>query len=354
MLRSVTEGSLSLKAFCRNNPLCSAAGKPGSAAVFSVAKKRVFVYTNVYYGEKAAFFILKRIVSVILAVFLILSCFCGCTQEKESGLQIAATTWPVYQFTAAVCEGSGLSVTQVVTGQVSCLHDYTLTVRQMQAIEDADLIIMSGCDLEEFMEDALAGAQDVIECCDGVSFLEGEAHGHGEEEHEHDHEHEADPHIWMDPDNAAIMVDNIAKALSERYPAQAALFSGNAAAYCEQLRALKAYGEETLRELSCRELVTFHDGFAYFAAAFDLTILAALEEEDGAMASAATIEQIIGLVQEHALPAIFTETFGSDSAATVIAAETDVRVFTLSMAMSGEDYLTALRRNIDTVKEALG
>lgn len=309
--------------------------------------------------------LLKRFLAAFLAA-LLLFCCCGCTPVEREGTLIAATTWPVYQFTAAVCEGTELEVTQVVTGQISCLHDYTLTVRQMQAIEDADLVIMTGCELEEFMEDALAGADDVIECCAGIPLLGGEAHeeheDHGEhEEHgEHDaheghhHEEEADPHIWMDPDNAAIMVQNIAEELSSRYPENAAIFEENATVYCQQLAGLKAYGEETLQELSCRELVTFHDGFAYFAAAFDLEILAALEEEDGAMASAATLEEIIGLVEEHKLPAIFTETYGSDSAATVICVETGAKVFSLSMAMSGEDYLTALRRNIDTVKEALG
>lgn len=288
---------------------------------------------------------MKRFLAACLAVLIGLLCFCGCQAHEKAQPVIAATTWPVYQFTAAVCEGCDLEVVQIVTGQVSCLHDYTLTVRQMQAIEDADLIIMSGCDLEEFMEDALAGASCVIECCEGITLLDGEEH-HGEIE--------PDPHIWMDPDNAAIMVRNIADRLTLQYPEYADLFAANAEAYCAQLTELKAYGTETLETLSCRELVTFHDGFAYFAKAFDLTILAALEEEDGAMASAATLEEIIGLVQTHQLPAIFTETFGSDSAATVICAETGAKCRTLSMAMSGEDYLTAIRRNIDTIKEALG
>lgn len=300
---------------------------------------------------------MKRFLSALFAALILLLCFSGCMAPTHSGTLIAATTWPVYQFTSAVCEGTGLEVTQVVTGQISCLHDYTLTVRQMQAIEDADLVIMTGCELEEFMADALEGANDVIECCAGIPLLGGEEHEEHEEHEDHEghhHEDEPDPHIWMDPDNAAIMVQNIAAELSLRYPDYAATFEKNAAAYCQQLTELKAYGEQTLGELSCRELITFHDGFAYFAQAFDLTILAAFEEEDGAMASAKTLEEIIGLVEEHELPAIFTETFGSDSAASVISAQTGTRVFTLSMAMSGEDYITAMRHNIDTVKEALG
>lgn len=283
---------------------------------------------------------MKRLISVILAMLFFALCFCGCERQADDTITVAATTWPVFQFTQAVCEGSDLTVTQIVTGQISCLHDYTLTVRQMQAIESAELVVTSGCDLEEFMADALASAGDVIECCEGIPLLEGEEG--------------LDPHIWMDPDNAAVMVRNIATALSERYPESAVLFSENAEAYCTRLGELKTYGKDALQELSCRELVTFHDGFAYFAQAFDLHILAALEEEDGATASAETVEAIIGLVREHSLSAIFTETYGSDSAAGVIASETGVQIFTLSMAMSGEDYFTAMKHNIDTIKEALG
>lgn len=274
--------------------------------------------------------------------------------QVHESTQIVATTWPIFQFTAAVCENSGLFVTQLVTGQVSCLHDYSLTVRQMQAIEDAELIIMSGCELEAFMDDALKNASDTIECCHGVPFIypEEDSHMHAHESSAAHHSH-ADPHIWLDPDNAATMVQNIARELTLRYPEHAALFFQNAADYCLKLSELNAYGVQTLQGLSCRELITFHDGFSYFASAFDLHILAALEEEDGAMATAAALEEMICLVQDNQLPAIFIETYGSDSAATVIQAQTGVNVYTLNMAMYGDDYFTAMRHNIDTVKEAL-
>ena len=59
------------------------------------------------------------------------------------------------------------------------------------------------------------------------------------------------------------------------------------------------------------------------------------------------------LVEEHDLPAIFTEVNGSLSAASVISAETGAKVFALDMAMAGESYFDAMFHNIDTIKEAL-
>jgi ABC-type Zn uptake system ZnuABC Zn-binding protein ZnuA len=101
-------------------------------------------------------------------------------------------------------------------------------------------------------------------------------------------------------------------------------------------------------------MITFHDGFGYFAQAFDLEILQAIEEESGSEASAQELISLIATVQEHQLPALFTERNGSVSAADIIAAETGATIYALDMAIAGEDYFQAMYHNIDTVKEALG
>ena len=101
-------------------------------------------------------------------------------------------------------------------------------------------------------------------------------------------------------------------------------------------------------------MVTFHDGFAYFADAFSLTILEAIEEESGSEASAKDLIHLIEEVEHHDLPAVFTEKNGSPSAAQVISRETGAGIYALDMAMSGESYFEAMYHNIDTIKEALG
>ena len=117
---------------------------------------------------------------------------------------------------------------------------------------------------------------------------------------------------------------------------------------------MQTYGEETLSSLFCRELITFHDGFAYFAHSFDLEILEAVEEESGSEASAKELKHLITMVREHDLPAIFTEVNGSTSAAGVISRETGATVHALDMAMASEDYFQSMYHNINTIKEALG
>lgn len=149
------------------------------------------------------------------------------------------------------------------------------------------------------------------------------------------------------------MAKNIARGLSGRYPDFADRFDENLNELLAQLDALEAYGIRTLSELSTRSMITFHDGFSYFARAFNLNILAAVEEESGSEASAQELKALITLTEENHLPAVFTEKNGADAAAKVISAATGAGIFTLDMAISGDDYFEAMYRNIDTVKEAL-
>ncbi len=284
-----------------------------------------------------------KCIALAVALCLLLP---GCTPAPQAG-GIAATTLPVYQFTLMLCQGTNIPVTRLVTESVSCLHDYTLKVSQVKAAEAADVIVITGAGMEDFMADVLQG-KTVIDGSQGIPLLEG-CHEEGHE----GHHHEEDPHYWLSPENACRMAQTICSGLMEIYPDQAATFQANLSGIINQLEALQRYGREQLSATFCRELVTFHDGFAYLAHSLDLEILEAIEEESGSEASARELIDLIGLVNAHQLPAIFTEENGSVAAAEVISRETGTKVYTLSMCLSGDDYFAAMYRNIDTLKEAL-
>ena len=294
---------------------------------------------------------MKRILTILLTCLLLSGC-----SSPEAPAEIAATTLPVYEFTTRLCEGTPLSVTRLVTEEVSCLHDYSLNVRQVKAAEAAETVVISGAGLEEFMEDILPEGT-AIDASAGIPLITPEEHHHHHEEAEESHEghhHEEDPHIWLSPVNASRMAENISAGLSSRYPEYETLFAANLENLLLEISELHAYGTAELETLSCREIITFHDGFAYFAECFDLEILRAVEEESGSEASARDLIELIEEVEHHNLPAIFTEKSGSVSAAGIIARETGCSSFPLDMAMTGDSWFEAMYHNIDTIKEALG
>ena len=300
---------------------------------------------------------MRRIILPFLCLLLLLPAGCSSQQsaEDDGTLHILATTYPVYLFTKTLTEGvEGVTVTQLIQESVSCLHDYTLTVNDMKAIDKADIIVMNGAGFEDFMSDALSqSTAAVVDCSEDIDLLPSTGHDH-EHEGDHDHSH-YDPHFWLSDEAALVMLNNILHGLSQADEAHQELYHENFSA------AAKLFPDDPLdvSALSCPYLITFHDGFQYFAQDNGLTLLKAIEEEEGGEASAAEIREIVALIEEYDIPAIFTEKNGSDSTAQAISRETGAAVYQLDMIMSGggqdiSAYFDALHANYAVIREALG
>lgn len=190
----------------------------------------------------------------------------------------------------------------------------------------------------------------------------------GEHEHDGEGEHEhapgsCDPHVWTDPVNVALWTLLIRDTLSEHDPANATTYAANADAYLEQLHA----AHEQVIEITAaipddhRVLLTNHLTYGYFAARYDLELVGAIIP-GGSTTSEPSTQDVLGLietVQEHHVPAIFTENVVSDSLAQQIADESGaavVRLYTESLSDPGkgaDTYLNYLLYNATTIADAL-
>ncbi|MBQ3135700.1 MAG: zinc ABC transporter substrate-binding protein [Oscillospiraceae bacterium] len=307
---------------------------------------------------------MKRIVALLLCLLLLAGCAPAGQDEQQVQVNIVATTYPAYLAALTVTEGvDRVSVSRLDTGSVSCLHDYTLTVSDMKKLSRADVIVMNGAGMEDFMSDALAtSTAAVIDCSEGVSLLP--ATGHHDHDHEHhDHDSHFDGHYWMDPIQMAAAVDAVLTGLLPLLgEGHAATLTYNASTAHLLLNQCYTSGLDAVQDLSAAnaQLITFHDGFAYFAAAFGLPLLASIEEEAGSEASAKEIIHVTELVREYELPAIFTEVNGSDATARAISRETGCGVYALSTIMDGREpfaddlspitpYIEAININLATI-----
>ena len=302
---------------------------------------------------------------ILLCILVLLLSLPSCAPAREEArLTVVCTTYPIYLFASAIAQGAeGVAVERLDTGSASCLHDYALTMEDMKKLDQADVIAINGAGLEEFLEDALkTSTAQVIDCSEGVELLESLSHHHedGEEDHVgHDHGH-WDPHYWMDPENARIMAANLGTGLEHIDPNNGEQYQANTSGLDWELHCC---GEDAKAELEGYSylldpnLITFHDGFQYFAKAFGLNLLASIEEEAGSEASAHEIVEITELVREYNIPVIFTEVNGSDATAKAVARETGCQVFTLTMIMGDGpdepgDYLDGIAFNVRVIIDA--
>ncbi len=182
---------------------------------------------------------------------------------------------------------------------------------------------------------------------------------------EHAHEHgEFDPHIWHDPNNAVVMVENIRAALVAADPANADTYNGSAEAYTAQLTDLDAAIREQVALIpeANRILVTSHDTFGYFGNEYGFEISSALESvsTESADPSAGEIAELVEFIQAEGVPAIFAENIANPDLMQRIADEAGVvlapTLYTDALGQAGTPgatYLEMMRYNMEVITTAL-
>jgi len=299
-------------------------------------------------SSAAVFIFLLVIVSVLTA--------CGRTDNNiadttDTGLNVVTSFYPVYLATINVTKDiPGVRVTNMTEPQTGCLHDYALKPSDLKTLEKADVFIINGAGMESFLEDVMNRQKNlkIIEASEGIPLLKD---GNGEE----------NAHAWVSVTNAITYVNNIAGQLSAADPVNEAKYRANAEAYVRKLTDLKEEMHGALDGLKNRDIITFHEAFPYFAQEFDLNIVAVVEREPGSEPTPRELADIIDVIKQTGIKALFAEPQYSSKAAEAIARDTGAKVFTLDPVVTGEavpgaagEYIEKMRKNAEALVEALG
>jgi zinc/manganese transport system substrate-binding protein len=177
-----------------------------------------------------------------------------------------------------------------------------------------------------------------------------------------DHGHDADPHAWQSVANAKIYVANIRDALAATDPAGKATYEANAAAYLAKLDALDAEVRATVEKIPAdrRRIITTHDAFGYFAAAYGVAFIAPQGVSTESEVSAKDVAKIITQIRKQKIPAVFLENVTDRRLLERIGAESGARVggTLYSDALTDENgeapsYLEMMRHNVKQLAAAL-
>ena len=268
--------------------------------------------------------------------------------------------------------GEAVAVTTLIGPGVDA-HTYDPAPADLVVLSEADIVFENGLGfepwLDAFYESAQPSAERIV-VTEGITPREaGEQHEEGEEHEEEGaeaHEHgQFDPHVWQDVANAIVMVENIRDALVAADPDRAEQYEANAAAYIAELEALDASIREQVGTLPLerRKLITSHDTFGYFAAAYGFevigTALGSLSTE-ASDPSARDIATLITEIEEAGVPAIFAENVANPDLMESIAAEAGVSLapslYTDALGppgSPGESYVGMMQSNVTTIVDAL-
>lgn len=312
-------------------------------------------------------FSLKKIIHIsfiLIGILTIMIIFSGCSKETidTSKFNIVTSFYPMYVATANIVDGvEDVELRNLTASTTGCLHDYQLTTSNMVTLSTADVLIVNGGGMENFIEKAVETYEDlkVINASDGIihEHEEEEIEHNDEGELEHTHEHGENAHIWVSISMHIEQIKKIRDELVKIDSKNAEAYIENANHYILKLEDLKARMHQSLDNIENKKIVTFHEAFEFFAEEFALEIVAVIEREPGTYPSAGEVANIIDLIRSKEVKAIFVEPQYSRSAADTIARETGVSVYTLDPIVTGEldkdSYIELMNHNLEVLEEAL-
>ena len=240
---------------------------------------------------------------------------------------VAVDIAPLHSLVSQVMEGVG-KPNLLIPAEASP-HQYTLRPSQAKALSGSKVVFWIGESLTPWLEKALenvassAHRVEILEIEGTIThaFREGasfESHNHGEDEaheeedhhedaHHEDEHHGKDPHAWLDPQNAKHWVNSIRDTLSKQDPANASIYSRNAAKATASIDTLIQSTRNKIDDLGDPQFIVFHDAYQYFEKRFGISAAGAISLGDAEDPSPARVEEIRETVQKLGVTCVFTE-----------------------------------------------
>ena len=300
---------------------------------------------------------MKKLLPLLLALMLL------SVPALASAETVVTSFYPIYLFARNLLDGvDGVEVTNLTEPTTGCLHDYQLQTGDMKTLARADAFLINGAGMEGYLEGVFEAfpTLPVVDASTGVELLE-DCSDHDHDEHDgHDHDHAYNAHIWLDAQNAILMVNNLADGLIAALPQHADAIAANRDAYIARLTALDAEIDAALSTVSRKDIITFHEAFPYFAHAYGLNVAAVINRDPDDALSPRTLAELCKTVESLGAPPLFVEPQYEDKAAQTIARETGAPLFTLDPIVTGPadapltHYEDMMRQNLAVLMEALG
>ena len=311
--------------------------------------------------------ILLSYVILILCVIGIIVVFSNDIESDSDKIQVTVTLFPEYDFVTKI-GGDNVEVKLLLNSGVD-IHSYEPSVKDMKNISDSDIFIYTCESTESWAESIVSGLDDVVivKAAEGIELINldefaDEYNVLFDETHEHDEDaedYEYDGHVWLDPQNAIIMIDNICEALCEYDPENSEYYIQNAEDYKNEIEDLDEEIEEKVASLDNNVLVFGGEfAYSYFIKRYDLqyvSVYSSCGEE--AEPSVSEVKEVIDYINQNDIERIFYEELSEGTVAKMISEETNaesVVFYTLHNVSTeeienGEDYVSYMRRNLEAL-----
>ena len=259
----------------------------------------------------------------------------------NAAVKIVTTTTVIYSIVKEV-GGEKISVDYICRGDqdphfLEVLPSYMLKIRK------ADIMFQNGLGLELWAQKLIDGSRNskllLVDLSANISkkgiptgkidASQGDIHPYG------------NPHYWLDPENTAIMAEEILNTLSAQDADNADFYKTNYDLFTKQLEAKLQIWKNKMAKVQNRQFIVYHDSWLYFADRFNISIAGFIEPKPGIPPTPSHNAELIRLVSNNKIQTILMENYYSDSSPNQIAVETGIRVVKVPVYVFGMENINS-------------
>lgn len=294
-------------------------------------------------SKKILFVVIMLLILTAIGVAIIaISINTTKTNEEKEGNEekftIVTSFYPMYIATMNIVDGADVNLKNLSEPKTGCLHDYQLTTEDMKLLSTADVFVVNGGGMEEFLSDVVAKYPKltVIDSSQGIDIEDDNAH------------------VWMSIKNHIQQVENITKGLCETNPENASIYQENSAKYIDKLNEILNTEDDSLKG---NNVMLFSEAYEYLADDFGLEIVGVLDLDEEKDISAGELASTIDIIKSKNVPLIIAEKEYGEKMANAVMKETDAKTIYLNTIIRGDydkdAYINGMKSNIELLKGAL-
>ena len=259
-------------------------------------------------------------------------------EVKEDKFTIVTSFYPMYIATMNIVEGADVNLKNLSEPKTGCLHDYQLTTEDMKLLSTADVFVVNGGGMEEFLKDVVEKypTLKVIDSSQAIVIEDDNAH------------------VWMSIKNHIQQVENITKGLCESNPENASIYQENSVKYINKLNEILNTEDDSLKG---NNVMLFSEAYEYLADDFGLEVKGVLDLDEEKDISAGELASTIDIIKSENVPLIIAEKEYGEKMANAVMKETDAKTIYLNTIIRGDydkdAYINGMKSNIELLKGAL-
>ena len=294
--------------------------------------------------QKKVIIIIVIILAILLVGFIVWKNINKNNIQDDGKLKIVTSFYPIYIIAENITEGaSNVELENMADVNVGCLHDYTLTTEDMKKVEKADVFVINGLGMENFV-DKVINSNNTMQVIDSSSGIENIIKN----------DDETNAHIWTNINNYITQVKNISERLQQIDSKNANIYKENEENYINQLEKLEAEYIQKLESLKGKKVVNLNEAFEYLGQELQMEMTTIETNHEESTMSAEMMSSIIEKMKNENIQMILVDKNDNKTMAETIANETGAKIYELDSGLKGsiekDAYINMVKYNMEILQ----